>query len=370
MAINVICQSCGASLRVPDTVAGKKIKCPKCSGITRVPAAATPPHDDETLAGAPAEAVSTVRTKKGKSDGSRQFQPEDTDSPQRRSRKRKPAKSKGMGLWLAIGGAAFVLVAIILIVVVMILPSGQEKPVAAASAKEKTTGPKSPPLAEIEEPLPQQPKAPDVVSPANPSERTAMLFNLRQLGVALHSYHEENKTFPMPSMKGGPDKLSWRVAILPYIEQRGLYNKFKLDEPWDSEHNKNVLESFPMPKFFVSPREKQGEEHMTYLQLFTGPGTCFPTLDAKRRINSITSGPSSTWLVAESKTPVEWTRPDDIRVVEGQAPALGGVFSGDFFVLCADGTPHYIFRNQFQPSSILSLINPSNDQPVAGWPPE
>src|SRR5439155_278636 len=76
--------------------------------------------------------------------------------------------------------------------------------------------------------------------------RTASMNNLKQIGLAMHGYHDVNAGFPMaghpgPKNLGKPNAqplLSWRVYILPYVEQINLYNQFKLDEPWDSEHNK------------------------------------------------------------------------------------------------------------------------------------
>ena len=64
--------------------------------------------------------------------------------------------------------------------------------------------------------------------------------NLKQLGLAFHNYLSANNAFPKAAItdKQGKPLLSWRVAILPYIDQRDLYNKFKLDKPWDSPHNK------------------------------------------------------------------------------------------------------------------------------------
>ena len=70
--------------------------------------------------------------------------------------------------------------------------------------------------------------------------------------------------------KQGKPLLSWRVAILPYIEQQGLYQKFKLDEPWDSPHNQALLKE--MPSTYVCPSRAQVEPFTTTYQVFTGKG--------------------------------------------------------------------------------------------------
>src|SRR4051812_3210305 len=67
--------------------------------------------------------------------------------------------------------------------------------------------------------------------------------SLRQLGLALHSYHDVHGRFPpaVVSGKDGRPLYSWRVALLPYLEHDRLYNQLKLDQPWDGPHNKPLL---------------------------------------------------------------------------------------------------------------------------------
>jgi len=71
--------------------------------------------------------------------------------------------------------------------------------------------------------------------------------NLKQMGLAMHNYMDVNKSFPAHAVysKDGKPLLSWRVMILPYIEQDALYRQFKLDEPWDSDHNKKLMAQMP-----------------------------------------------------------------------------------------------------------------------------
>ena len=71
------------------------------------------------------------------------------------------------------------------------------------------------------------------------SVRTQSLNNLKQIAIALHNYHDTYKTFPA-AVQLGPKNTprSWRVTILPFVEQRALYEQYRQDEPWDSENNK------------------------------------------------------------------------------------------------------------------------------------
>ena len=70
---------------------------------------------------------------------------------------------------------------------------------------------------------------------------------LLKIGLALHEHHDTLSSCPKAAIsdKDGRPGLSWRVAILPYLGQKSLYEKFKLDEPWDSPHNKPLLAEMP-----------------------------------------------------------------------------------------------------------------------------
>src|SRR2546421_12689862 len=91
----------------------------------------------------------------------------------------------------------------------------------------------------------------------------------------MHGYHDTHKHFPPAALRGkeGKPLLSWRVLLLPYLEQDSLYKEFHLDEPWDSEHNKKLLAR--MPKLFAGPDEKALAAHETHYQAFVGKGAVF-----------------------------------------------------------------------------------------------
>jgi hypothetical protein len=204
-------------------------------------------------------------------------------------------------------------------------------------------------------------------NPPGPVERTTSLNNLAEIGKAFMLFND-SKNFP-PSTVKGQGKLSWRVAILPYIQQQALYNAFNPDEAWDSPHNRKVLNTTTMPKIFEAGRTKPGEDNKTYYRLFTGPGTCYPTPNSMPKIGSISAGPGMTWLVAEGQTAVEWTKPDELVVKGNKMPPLGGVFGNGFYVMSADGKGHYVTRDQFSPQIQLQLVNPNRGEFVQGWPP-
>jgi prepilin-type processing-associated H-X9-DG protein len=145
--------------------------------------------------------------------------------------------------------------------------------------------------------------------------------NLKQLGLAMHEYHDARGTFPPQDSKTGPEAkggLSWRVHVLPYIGEDALYKQFKLDEPWDSEHNRPLANR--MPTVFASPFAAD-PPGMTRYKVFAGTeAVVYP--GSKTRMNDITDGTSNTFLIAGGGKPVIWTKPEDIEATPNLTSAL------------------------------------------------
>ena len=70
----------------------------------------------------------------------------------------------------------------------------------------------------------------------------------KQIGLAIHNYIAVHDSFPpaFTQDKAGKPLLSWRVLILPYLEQDALFKEFHLDEAWDSPHNKALIARMPV----------------------------------------------------------------------------------------------------------------------------
>jgi hypothetical protein len=159
---------------------------------------------------------------------------------------------------------------------------------------------------------------------------------MKQIALALHNYAEDHDGwFPPAALhdEGGRPLLSWRVLILPYVEQDALYKEFRLDEPWDSEHNAALLPR--MPKVYSVPSRLPvgvgAERSETFIQAFVGPGAAFEGSQALRPSEvDFSDGLSNTALLAEARDAVPWTKPADLAYEpDGPLPALGGVFTGE-----------------------------------------
>ena len=212
--------------------------------------------------------------------------------------------------------------------------------------------------------------APDSVF--SPRGTSAAENNLKQIGLAWHSYHDTMGAFPSNTYtKDGKPLLSWRVQILPYIEQNALYNQFKLDEPWDSPHNKPLGET--LVKVFMVPGRPAPALNETYFRTFILPKDAKPA-DGRPlltegdlrgpKIASVTDGLSNTFMVVEAGEAVPWTKPDDLPY-DGvlPLPTLGGP-SGRFSVLFGDGSVRTFRSGQIDETNMRRLITRDDGQVV------
>jgi RNA polymerase sigma factor (sigma-70 family) len=176
--------------------------------------------------------------------------------------------------------------------------------------------------------------------------------NLRKIAGGMHAYLDANKRFPPQAILSAEGKplLSWRVAILPFLGEKRLYEQFKLDEPWDGPHNKALLEK--QPKVYAPIATPAQPTQSTYYQGFTGKSAFFEgakgieMVDEVNPFPEISDGTVSTLMVVEAGTPVPWTKPEDLPYVPGQAlPKLGGQFKDGFVALTADGATRFIRRS-------------------------
>jgi hypothetical protein len=183
--------------------------------------------------------------------------------------------------------------------------------------------------------------------------------NLKQMTLAMHDYDAANGTFPPAAVCNptGKHLLSWRVAILPYIEQEALYDQFKLDEPWDGPNNSKLISQ--MPKVYALPNDATAQPGYTYYRVFVGKGAAFDWCKGAKMPDDFKDGLANTILIAEAATAVPWTKPDELDFdPDGSLPALGGHFSGGATVGMADGAVRQIPKT-VSPQTLKAAITRS-----------
>ena len=282
---------------------------------------------------------------------------------------------------------------------------------------------------------PQEKEKPPVVNPAKPEAKepwpalepydnqaqearactgqqsAVSLNNLKIIMLAVHNHHDTYGYLPSDILdKDGKPLLSWRVALLPFLDNAALYNEFKLDQPWDSEHNAKLMAK--MPRVFRLSFEPKGGTQ-TYYQAFSGRGTPLQAVEydadalkalrkgkeaggdagsagsgdtpggagsnadpapneiqppkpggkkgfAKTKISSVTDGLSNTIGVVEAGPPVAWTKPGGISFdAKKPLPKMPGPFSNVLHIGMMDGAAYPIKRNM--PDDIMRLYAGMND---------
>ncbi len=192
-----------------------------------------------------------------------------------------------------------------------------------------------------------------------PADREKSLKNLKQIGVALHNYHDAHGRFPPQAILGrdGKPLLSWRVVVLPFLAQQELFARFRCDEPWDSKHNKKLLGV--MPDAYATAGTRHGQEQGTFYQGFVGAGAFFES-GREVTVADVSDGTVNTLMVVEGTRIVPWTRPDDLSFDEDRPlPELGGLYEGGFHALTCAGEVHFLRKGI--DANLLRLAITRND---------
>ncbi|MBA3312029.1 MAG: DUF1559 domain-containing protein [Planctomycetaceae bacterium] len=188
---------------------------------------------------------------------------------------------------------------------------------------------------------------PSVRSARPAARRTQCKNNLKQIGLALHNYHDTYGSLPPAyTVDADGNRLhSWRTLVLPFIEQQALYEKIDLSKPWNDPANAEVFQTHIQA--YACPSAALSKNQTAFLAI-VGPDTCFPGSDA-RSFDAIEDGTDQTLLVFETdaSNAVNWMEPVDAE--EPQFVAFGKDkdtlhHSGGTHALIADGSVRFLSR--------------------------
>ena len=200
------------------------------------------------------------------------------------------------------------------------------------------------------------------------ARRAQLMNNMKQLMLALLIYHDAKRSFPAHASYDADGKplLSWRVHILPYLDEKPLYDQFKLDEPWDSPHNKQLITR--MPEVFRNPNLVADDGKTNYLAV-VGKECVFDGTAEGMRLAKITDGLSKTIVLVEADADqaVIWTKPDDLAYdANNPAAGLGHLRPGGWNAAFADGSVQLISNDIDR--EMLSALFTRNDREVVDLP--
>lgn len=197
------------------------------------------------------------------------------------------------------------------------------------------------------------------------SRRKASQNNLKHLALAMHNYASARGPLPPAAIcdKNGKPLLSWRVEILPYMDEDKLYRQFHLDESWDSEHNKKLLKF--MPKVFALPGDKAKHDlPSTYYRVFVGNGAIFNwTKSVTLEQLTAADGASGTLLITEAADVVPWTKPEELEYDPKKPPKFGFLIGDRCNFVFGDGSAGTLKKN-VKEQLLRSLIQWRDGQSV------
>jgi hypothetical protein len=168
--------------------------------------------------------------------------------------------------------------------------------------------------------------------------------------------------------KDGQPLYSWRVLLLPELDEEELYKEFHLDEPWDSPHNIALLPR--MPLVYALPRRKAAKvpPFHTIMHVFVGKGAAFEGRKGVRLPDDFPDGISHTILIVEAGAPVPWTKPEDLPYdPNGPLPDLPGIYPEAVRACTADGSQCWIRRDASQATWRALITRNGHDKPDPGW---
>jgi hypothetical protein len=270
-------------------------------------------------------------------------------------------------------GAGFGLVFLLLVWLVM--PRGGTTPASPAPAAAQSPSAKT---------APEPPAAPitaeQVASAARallqrpPDGLADVQGKLKKIALAFHNFHDRYRLFAVPTVGSTlaaqgktefePTALSWRVHLLPFLDQKPLYDKFHLNEPWDSPHNKTLLAQMPEVYSLGASTEPT-----TRFQVLTGPDLLFGS-DKPPALREVSDGTPHTILIVTvgADRSVPWTQPADV-IVDKTAPLAGLGTLADGLLPCAmvDGSV-LTLRAPIYPATFLAVATPHGGEVAdSGW---
>jgi hypothetical protein len=202
---------------------------------------------------------------------------------------RPPASSGGLSVWAILGivaaGGCAIMVPVVALLILLLLP-------AVNAAREA-------------------------------ARRNVCNNQLKQIALALQTYEGINGSFPPAYIAdaNGTPMHSWRVLILPYLDERDLYERYDFSQPWDSPENLAVAAR--MPEIYRCPSTDFLALDETSYMVISGPGMAFEDGRAMR-LADFADGISNTILVVESTDHVTWTQPVDLDASQMTFQINGG----------------------------------------------
>ncbi|MEA1950202.1 MAG: DUF1559 domain-containing protein, partial [Planctomycetota bacterium] len=214
---------------------------------------------------------------------------------------------------------------------------------------------------------------PAVQAAREAARRSQCINNMKQLGLGMHNFHDTKKRFPGYDDPKHPQwpPCSWRVQLLPYVEQDFVYRQYDRNQAWDSPAN-IVLEDTISPRYRCPSNPTVGGTDTDYLTL-VGPNGVFMQ-KGSTAIKDIRDGTSNTIMMVEShNSGIHWMEPKDLDMKNAKmlpnnstAPGMKSMHPGVVNVVLCDGSVRSMSDNM-DPKVLQSMATRNGGERVSGF---
>jgi hypothetical protein len=182
-----------------------------------------------------------------------------------------------------------------------------------------------------------------------PRRRSPCFNNLKQISLALQRYDARYGSLPPAYIadQNGKPMHSWRILILPFLEQEPLYKEYDFSEPWDGPHNSRLMQRCPK-QFRCHEATNQNPSATSYVAV-VGNTTMWPG-NRGSRLEDIKDGTSNTIMLVEvADSDINWMEPRDLSFEQAtkgvNVDKQHGISSNHAGIVCvayADGHGTYL----------------------------
>lgn len=212
---------------------------------------------------------------------------------------------------------------------------------------------------------------PTVTGAREAARRTQCKSNLKHIGLAFHNHHDIYERFP--AQRSGQPQHSWRVTLLPQLDQKSVFEQYDFETEWNVGTNREIAETeisvYQCPS---NPFNKNSDGlSITAYAVLVGPETILQPQESLQ-IQDIVDGTSNTFLAVEAcGLQILWSKPQDVRLEKipmvmnapgqklGESDgALSSFHTGGVQVLMADGAVRFV--SEETDKEVLKALSTAN----------